>query len=402
MARWFWVSLHRWAGLALAGFLIIVGVTGSLLAFYPELNAWLTPEFFPGPHPGKEMSLGALAQRAEELAPNARTSTVFIGYTGTAMIEMEAAPGAPDLDFSRIYLDVDTGQDLGRVNWGGLPTSRAMVMPFLYTLHYSLALGELGVWILGFVALVWTLDCFVGFYLTLPTNGERSRKSFFARWKPSWLVKLKSSFYRVNFDLHRAAGLWLWAMLLVYAWSSVYWNLPSVYTTVMSIFADFQPPQWAQHASPRTTSGRAPMGWQEANATAEELMALQAHIRGFTVIRPLGLSLMRERGLFTYDVLSDRDIADKYGATSLAFDASSGTLVSLSVPTGDRVGNTITTWLSRLHMADVFGLPYKFFVSVFGILVAMLSVTGVYIWSKKRSARLAHLRRSTARSAPAE
>jgi len=274
MARWFWVWLHRWAGLAMAGFLIIVGVTGSLLAFYPELNAWLTPELFPGPHPGKEMSLGALAQRAEELAPNARTTTVFIGYTGAAMIEMEAAPGATDLDFSRIYLDVVTGQELGRVNWGALPTSRAMVMPFIYTLHYSLALGELGVWILGFVALVWTIDCFVGFYVTLPAPSERSRKGFLSRWKPAWLVKFSGSFYRATFDLHRAAGLWLWAMLLVYAWSSVYWNLPSVYTTVMSAIADFQPPQWAQPASRRPAPSAEPMGWEKADAIGQTLMAI--------------------------------------------------------------------------------------------------------------------------------
>ena len=27
--------------------------------------------------------------------------------------------------------------------------------------------------------------------------------------------------YRVNFDLHRAGGLWLWPLLFVFAWSSV-------------------------------------------------------------------------------------------------------------------------------------------------------------------------------------
>jgi len=111
---------------------------------------------------------------------------------------------------------------------------------------------------------------------------------------------------------------------------------------------------------------------------------------------------MRERGLYRYEVQSERDIADKYGATSLAFDASTGAFVSLSIPTGDRLGNTITTWLSGLHMADVFGLPYKIFVCVLGLAIAMLSVTGVYIWWKKRSARLAHVRRTAAQHAPAE
>ena len=39
-------------------------------------------------------------------------------------------------------------------------------------------------------------------------------------------------------------------------------------------------------------------------------------------------------------------------------------------------------------MADVFGLAYRIFVCVLGLVITMLSVTGVYIWWKKRKARL--------------
>ena len=147
-------------------------------------------------------------------------------------------------------------------------------MPFVYGLHMYLAMSGIGDWILGAVALVWTIDCFVGFYLTLPAGGERSRKGFFARWKPSWLVKLKSSFYRANFDLHRAAGLWLWAMLLVYAWSSVFFTLPNFYTRATQLVLDYEAPVWAQAGTPQTDA-RPPMEWEAAQATGERLMAEQ-------------------------------------------------------------------------------------------------------------------------------
>ena len=39
---------------------------------------------------------------------------------------------------------------------------------------YRLALGGLGGWLLGVVALAWTIDCFVGFYLTLPMSSQVS------------------------------------------------------------------------------------------------------------------------------------------------------------------------------------------------------------------------------------
>jgi hypothetical protein len=44
MIRGFFVWLHRWVGILMAGFLIVVGLTGSLLAFYGELNHLLAPE----------------------------------------------------------------------------------------------------------------------------------------------------------------------------------------------------------------------------------------------------------------------------------------------------------------------------------------------------------------------
>ena len=81
---------------------------------------------------------------------------------------------------------------------------------------------------------------------------------------------------------------------------------------------------------------------------------------------------------------SSRDIGDKAGSTSILFDSRSGELKTLSLPTGHRSGTTLTTWLVELHMANLFGLPYRIFVCAIGLVIAMLSVTGVYIWWKKR------------------
>jgi len=47
-----------------------------------------------------------------------------------------------------------------------------------------------------------------------------------------------------------------------------------------------------------------------------------------------------------------------------------------------------------LHSGRILGLPGRILISVMGIVVAALSVTGVVIWYRKRRARLA-LRRPT-------
>jgi uncharacterized iron-regulated membrane protein len=388
------VLLHRWIGLTTAAFLIIVGLTGSLLAFLPELDRLIAPKLFPGPH-GAELDPATLLRRAEALAPGMRANTIYLGYRGTAQVGVEPLPGAPEPAFDQIYLDSVTGEELARVKRKFLPQSAGEIMPFIYRLHYALLLGDIGEWCLGLIALAWTLDCFIAFYLTLPATGGGLRRGFFARWKPAWTIKTKSSTYRLNFDLHRAGGLWLWGLLLIFAWSSVFMDLNGFYTQTMRLFFDLDQPVWARPA-PEAKDDRPPMSFEAAQERARALIAEQAAIFGFSVEAVDAFYLLREKGLYEYRVRSSRDIGDKYGATALHFDSRSGALVNVSIPTGRRAGDTITSWLIALHMADVFGLPYKILVCALGVAIAGLSVTGVYIWLRKRKARLAHPREKKA------
>ena len=39
--RHVWLRLHRWAGLCMALFLTVAGLTGTVLVFYEELEHWL-------------------------------------------------------------------------------------------------------------------------------------------------------------------------------------------------------------------------------------------------------------------------------------------------------------------------------------------------------------------------
>ncbi|HEY8066125.1 MAG TPA: PepSY-associated TM helix domain-containing protein [Methylosinus sp.] len=400
MARSFFVFAHRWVGLTMAGFLIVVGLTGALLAFLPELNHFLSPRLFPAGQADVTLDAGELAFRAEALVPEARARSVFFNAMGSATIRMEARPGAPPPDFNQLFLDAGSGEELGRRSTMGLPDGPDTILPFVYRLHYALALGEIGGWILGLVAIAWTIDCFIGFYLTLPSQGGTHRHGFLTRWKPSWLVKFRASFYRVNFDLHRAGGLWLWAALLVFAWSSVFMNMNGFYMSVTELLLDFERPIWARRAPPLTHEE--PLGWRQAQAIGARLMDEQAQANGFTVDRQVALALAREEGRYRYSTHSSRDIGEKYGSTSVFFDAQTGAFLSLDLPSGRRIGNTLTTWLMELHMANVLGFAYRIFVCVLGVAIAMLSVTGVTIWLKKRAARRFRKTQGAAAGAPLE
>lgn len=261
----------------------------------------------------------------------------------------------------------------------------------------ALALGEFGTWILAVVALLWTIDCFLAFYLALPTRSNRSKKGFLTSWKRSWLVKFRSSLYRINFDVHRAGGLWLWLLLLLYAWSSVYFTSPTFYTRVVQLVFDYEQPVWSLNAVQQIETAP-PLEWEQALQTAQRLMAEQARAKNFSIERPLALYHLRDQGLYEYRVRSSLDIGDKAGATEVHFDSRSGELKSVNFPTGHRSGTTLTTWLVELHTANVFGLPYRILVSIFGFALVMLSLTGIYIWWKKLVARKTRERRSATSS----
>ena len=76
MTRKFFVWLHRWTGLATTVFLVIVGLTGTVLAFRAQLDRWINPQLFARATPGQRtLDLATLAERAEQQEPKAR-----VGY----------------------------------------------------------------------------------------------------------------------------------------------------------------------------------------------------------------------------------------------------------------------------------------------------------------------------------
>lgn len=405
---------HRYVGLVIAGFLIIAGLTGALLAWNNELDAAISPELFRVTRPSPTVATLdplSLRQQVQARYPDAFVAMVplILDADSAVVIRLFALPDPttgiePELPNDQVFVNPYTGQVLGERKWGDISQGIKNLMPFIYRLHFTLALDALGSYVLGIVALLWTLDCFVGTYLTFPARRKMlvtsnlpspmeksSNHSWFSRWRRSWKVRWGQGRHKVNFDLHRAGGLWPWAMLFVVAWSSVAFNLTEVYEPVMrSMFAH----QTTIETIPRQSQPvlTPELNWQEARVTARRLMAQQAREKGFAVLRETTLIYDPLRGIYRYHVESSRDIRDHGGgSTSIIFDATTGAFKSLWLPTGAASGDTIRTWITSLHLAALWGIPMKLFVCVTGLVVAMLSITGIVIWIRKRSARAAFL-----------
>ena len=164
VARPFWVWLHRWVGLAMAGFLVVVGLTGSLLAFDHELERVLAPQLFAAPQPGtRPLDLATLAERAGQLVPQGNVAAVTFVQPDQVLVSFEPkldpATGQPyRLGFDEFYMDPWNATELGRRNRAALSEGIINVMPFVYELHWRLVAGDVGQWVLGIVAFLWTLE----------------------------------------------------------------------------------------------------------------------------------------------------------------------------------------------------------------------------------------------------
>lgn len=382
------VLLHRYVGLGLALFLVLEGLTGSVITFNVELERAISPQLFATPRPGESpLGLAVLAQRAEAAAPQARLAYI-IRRSDQAIARMRPRSGesgpAPQIDFNQIFLDPFTGAELGRRREGDLSQGLINLIPFIYRLHRDLAAGPTGVLILGVTSLVWTIDCFVALYLTLPLTLVR----FWRRWFRSWRVRRSDNSFRLNFDLHRAGSLWSWPLLVVFAWSGVMINLPPVYEVVTSGLVDYQSPSKVIASAAPRPNETPRLNWSEAEKLGARIMSEQAALRGFTLGRPDSLGYVPSLGAYSYGEASGLDVRGRSSDTGVWFDGDSGELRWTVFPTGEHTGNTISSWLLALHFGDVTdSTPYRLLVFLSGLWVVGLSVTGVAIWLLKRSAR---------------
>ena len=387
----YFIWQHRWAGLLMTGFLFVAGLTGTILAFDREIDEWLIPEMTHVPVQDKpQLDPFALRDRALAILPHAFFNVVPMNTAPGDVVfffpdpRLNPATGKPfDLDCTGLYLNPYTGEENARrTSQDGHPflfTRKNFVFD-VYTLHSSLCAGRTGYLLFGIVALIWTVDCFVGFYLTLPA----SRGPFWKRWGLAWWLKWRAKAFRINFDLHRAAGLWTWAMLFVFAISTVGFNLPQVYNPVMKrLFHIPDSPVIRTLPQPAPDPG---LDWRDAAAIGERLAADQARLHGFKLKQARGETYFMydpDSGTFRYSAHGDRDVGYHYPAVTVVFDGRTGELRGSEFASGENAGVTFTNWVSAVHGRTIGGTAMQVVVGIMGIVIAMLSITGVYIWWKK-------------------
>lgn len=412
MGRRLWVVIHRWVGLSIAAFLIISGVTGAIISWDHELDDLLNSHLTYVDSRGPQLSALDIAAQVQAKEPHAIVTYVPLAAEEGKSLMLSVAPKQDpstgrlyELGYNEVFVDPVTGKELGRREWGApWPVTRENFVSFLYVLHYSLHVPEMwgielwGLWLLGGVAILWTLDCFVGFYLTLP-NKRRKReveaieneapapgKTWMQRWAPAWKVRWSAGSTKLNFDIHRAFSLWTWALLFIVAFTGFSMNLYNeVFYPMMSTVSEVTPGPFEKRDPHPLHEPELPLiPYADVIARAE-----QEAIRREWSEPPGGIFYSPDYSIYSvyfHEVGNDHGTGGA-GTRTFYYDNHTGELLGQYLPWTGTAADLFVQAQFPLHSGRILGIPGRILISAMGLVVAALSVTGIVIWARKRNAR---------------
>jgi uncharacterized iron-regulated membrane protein len=199
---------------------------------------------------------------------------------------------------------------------------------------------------------------------------------------------------KLNFDLHRAFSLWAWGLLFIVAFTAFSLNLyAEVFYPMMSKVSQVTPTPFDVRAP---NDRHEPIEPTLTYANVLNDARNVATERGWTA--PAGSAYyVPEYGIYGVEFYQPGDGhgAGGVGHQQLYFDGRDGQLLGQFLPWRGTAADLFVQAQFPLHSGRILGIPGRILISALGLVVAMLSVTGVVIWLRKRSARVRSRRRAS-------
>jgi len=346
-------SLHRYIGLAVGLILIIVGVTGSLLVFQKEFDQYLLQRQF-----------GQITPQPQRVAIEPVVNTVKAAYSDRPQLKLASINTLPhnptyrvrlrteDDKTTDVYVNPYTGEILGDRNWDNT------FIGIIFKLHYALLADDIGITIVGIAALLLLILSITGIFLW---PGWRKLISGF---KIKWQAHPK----RVNYDIHKVAGIITAVFLALIAFTGFCWNfydyaVPTIYALT---FTPYSPDPVSQ-----IVAGKPPLGLTEILKTAD--VALPNAETTF-----INLPRKPEDAFIIYKKQPQE--MNEFGDSAVYLDQYTGKILKLqdgqNLPLAERVLSSFTP----LHYGTFWGLPSRILYVLVGLAPLILFVTGFVMW----------------------
>ncbi|CUI03815.1 PepSY-associated TM helix domain-containing protein [Massilia antarctica] len=382
--------VHLWAGLIFGTVLVVLGLTGSALAWMHELDVLLNPGLLqvappPGMARGAAMRVAPATVQAAtlRLLRDARygrpSQLMFPERAGDVFVAWYRDPKQLASDWNvavsrQVMLDPATLAVTGERTWGEFGFSRPQLMSTLFHIHRYLVAGEVGKTVIGVTGVALLLLAMTGIVLWWPRMTA-------AAIKGALTVRHGGNWPRFNFQLHRAGGFFAAPVLLVLAVSGVYFNMPQWVLPVVGAVATLTP---AGKTVNRSALDAAPVTPHDA------MVAAQAQFPSARVSR---LALPAKPGQpYEIRLRQPDELRAGDGATRVSIDAGDATVLRTVDPQRALAGDRFLSWMYPLHTGEAFGIAGRTFIGIFGMVPLMFFVSGLVIWiklhrPKKRKAR---------------
>lgn len=387
LGRKLWLSLHRYVGLVAGAVFVIVGLSGSILAFRAEIDEWLNRDLktvsLPAEGNGSYRPLDEIIARSEAAAP-ANGTAVFMHFPKSAtgyfdvIYSATAAPSeGGERHADRIYQVFVNPYDAAVIG------QRLIVDPenhfsepftnIITHLHYTLLQGEIGETVVGFVGLFLFVSVASGVYLWWPRNGK---------WRQAFTIKRGASGERLVLDLHKTTGVYVAVVILVMAFSGVYIIFMPQVGALVGLFSSVSAHMIPDDLQSDPAQGRAPIGADAAVAIVDRL---------FPSGQLMSLGLPNgPAGVYVVGKRADDEVGRSEPARRVAVDQFSGRILKIQDPHDYTAGERFLEWQYPLHTGEAFGDLGRAFICVFGLVPALLYATGVARWLQKRRMRRAN------------
>jgi uncharacterized iron-regulated membrane protein len=353
-------NLHRYISLAAGLIAIVIGLTGSLIVFMPEIN-----------QSQLHQQIGAILPKGERLPLESILDNVKATYSSYAEMALQRVylPTKIDDPFSvaiaiqgndwvEVYVNPYTGKILGDSLH---PNAIQNLFQIIYKLHTSLKLGDLGVQIVGYVGLLMCIIAITGIVLW---PGWRK---LIAGFKIKWDAHPK----RLYFDLHKVVGIITAIFLLFTFFTGFAWNLAYVDPVVRAITFSPSLPELVS----KPVSGQSPLPLTQQVKTAQ--LALPDG-----VVKLINLTADPKAPLSLWMKLPQEQ--QQYGASHIYLDQYSGEVLRIENSSKVALGDKILNSFEPLHYGYFGGLPTRIFYVFVGFAPLVLFTTGFVMWRYRR------------------
>ena len=366
------MRLHRVLGLALGGWFALLGLTGSALVYYLEIDGWLRPQH--------RVQLTAATPPVDPDAVLGRLRTLHPRREGPWRIELPRTPQQPvrarylnpvereGQAFAPllVVLHPQSLEVLSEGFWGDDP------MTWIYDLHYALRMGASGRTAVGIVGLAMLLALIAGGALWWSARRARWH-SLLPRWRPG-------SARRV-YDLHVLCGAYAAVFLLVLCVTGAALALPGPTHSLLARFSSVSSTDAPQLAR------RTGIGESTAPVSLAAAVRLGLEALGGGEVRWIESSDAKAATPIVLRVHLEGDPGHRFPHARVWLHPTTGAVLRTLDARQGGAADRVLAWLHPLHNGEAFGTLGRGVVLLAGLAPAVLLLTGVLRWIRKRSAR---------------